>query len=174
MNKQIELYLTKNYYELLKISKKITKGHQLSQELLHEVIIQLYDKKNIVLEKYTDDQIKYYIVSIIRINWNSQTSPFCYKIRKETAKYTNIDDVFDLVDVDTAQLDFEKEELLTILEQSWCELNWFHKSLFEMYMTLGSMKKVSKQTRIPVSSISRYLKESKEQIKAAIQIKTNE
>jgi hypothetical protein len=36
------------------------------------------------------------------------------------------------------------------------------------------MKKVSKQTRIPISSISRYLKESKEQIKNNIQIKTNE
>ena len=172
MNKHIEQYITNNYYELLKIAKKITKGHQLSQELLHEVIMQLYDKKNIVLQEYNDDQIKYYIVSIIRINWHSQTSPFYYKIRKETAKYVNIDDQFDLTDEN--QMDFEKEELLVILEQSWADLNWFHKSLFEMYLTLGSMKKVSKQTRIPVSSISRYLKESKELIKLNIIQKTNE
>lgn len=171
MNKQIEKYITTNYYLLLGITKKITKNHELSSDLLHEVIIQLYNKSNIVLQEYSDDQIKYYIVSVIRINWHSQTSPFYYKIRKESSKYTNIDDIFDLTD--ESQLDFEKEQLFIILEESFCELDWFKKSLFQMYLTLGSMKKVSKQTRIPVSSISRYLKESKEQIKNNILIKSN-
>jgi len=172
MNKEIEKYITTNYYQLLTIAKKITKNHELTNDLFHEVIIQLYNKNNIVLQEYSDDQIKYYIVSIIRINWHSQTSPFYYKIRKESSKYTNIDDIYDLVD-DT-QLEFEKQHLFDILEQSWCELDWFRKSLFEMYMTLGSMKKVSKQTRIPISSISRYFKESKELIKTNIYTKTNE
>ena len=172
MNKEIERYITTNYYQLLNIAKKITKNHELTNDLFHEVIIQLYNKNNIVLQEYSDDQMKYYIVSIIRINWHSQTSPFYYKIRKESSKYTNIDEIYDLVD-DT-QLEFEKQHLFDILEQSWCELDWFRKSLFEMYMTLGSMKKVSKQTRIPISSISRYLKESKELIKTNIYTKTNE
>ena len=172
MNKEIERYITTNYYQLLTIAKKITKNHDLTQDLFHEVIIQLYNKNNIVLQEYSDDQMKYYIVSIMRINWHSQTSPFYYKIRKESSKYTNIDDIYDLVD-DT-QLEYEKQHLFDILEQSWCELDWFRKSLFEMYMTLGSMKKVSKQTRIPISSISRYLKESKELIKTNIYTKTNE
>ena len=172
MNREIERYITTNYYQLLNIAKKITKNHELTNDLFHEVIIQLYNKNNIVLQEYSDDQMKYYIVSIIRINWHSQTSPFYYKIRKESSKYTNIDDICELVD-DT-QLEYEKQHLFDILEQSWCELDWFRKSLFEMYMTLGSMKKVSKQTRIPISSISRYLKESKELIKTNIYTKTNE
>jgi RNA polymerase sigma factor (sigma-70 family) len=172
MNKEIERYITTNYYELLTIAKKITKNHELTHDLFHEVILQLYNKSNIVLEEYSNEQMKYYIVSVIRINWHSKTSPFYYKIRKESSRYTNIDEIYDLVD-DT-QLEFEKQHLFDILEQSWCELDWFRKSLFEMYMTLGSMKKVSKQTRIPVSSISRYLRESKEQIKINIYTKTNE
>lgn len=172
MNKDIERYITTNYYQLLTITRKITKNHELSQDLLHEVILQLYNKSNIVLQEYSNDQIKYYIVSIIRINWHSNTSPFYYKIRRESSKYTNIDEIFNMAD-DT-QLDFEKQQLFDILEQSWCELDWFRKSLFEMYLTLGSMKKVSKQTRIPLSSISRYLKESKDLIKHNIFIKTSE
>jgi RNA polymerase sigma factor (sigma-70 family) len=172
MNKEIERYITTNYYELLGITKKITKNHELTNDLFHEVILQLYNKNNIVLQEYSNEQMKYYIVSVIRINWHSKTSPFYYKIRKETSRYTNIDEIYDLVD-DT-QLEFEKQHLFDILEQSWCELDWFRKSLFEMYMTLGSMKKVSKQTRIPISSISRYLKESKELIKSNIYTKTNE
>jgi RNA polymerase sigma factor (sigma-70 family) len=172
MNREIEKYITNNYYQLLTIAKKITKNHDLTQDLLHEVILQLYNKENIVLREYCDDQIKYYIVSILRINWHSQTSPFYYRIRKESSKYTNIDEIYNLAD-DT-QLEFEKQELFDILEQEYSELSWFHKSLFELYLTLGSMKKVSKQTRIPVSSISRYLKESKQQIKNNITIRTNE
>lgn len=172
MNKEIERYITTNYYQLLNIAKKITKNHELTSDLFHEVILQLYNKNNIVLQEYSDDQMKYYIVSVIRINWHSKTSPFYYKIRKESSRYTNIDEIYDLAD-DT-QLEFEKQHLFDILEQSWCELDWFRKSLFEMYMTLGSMKKVSKQTRIPISSISRYLKESKELIKTNIYTKTNE
>ena len=87
MVKEIEQYITKNYYQLLKIAKTITKNNQLSQDLLHEVIVQLYEKNEIILRKYEDNQIKYYIVSIMRINWYSKTSPFYYKIRKESSTY---------------------------------------------------------------------------------------
>lgn len=172
MNRHIEKYITTNYYQLLSIANKITKNHELTGDLFHEVLIQLYNKNNIVLQEYSDDQIRYYIVSIIRINWHSKTSPFYYKIRKESSKYTNIDDCYNLCD--ESQLDFEKEQLFSILEESYCELDWFKKSLFEMYLTMGSMKKVHTQTRIPISSISRYLKESKEQIKNSIQVKMNQ
>lgn len=171
MNKEIEQYISNNYNELLSIAKKITRNNDLSEDLLHEVILQLYNKKNIVLRQYNNDQIKYYIVSIIRINWHSQTSPFYYRIRKENSKYTNIDELYDLTEDENQE--YEKQELFDILEESFSELDWFRKSLFEMYLTLGSMKKVSVKTRIPVSSISRYLKESKEQIKNNIKLKTN-
>lgn len=165
MRKEIELYITKNYYELLNISKKITKGHQLSQELLHEVIMQLYNKNDIVLDQYNDNNIKYYIVAILRTNWYSKTSPFYYKIRRESALYTDLNDVLTM---ESEQESFEKEQLLLILEQEFCDLNWFHKSLFELYMTLGSLSKVSKQTGIPITSVSTYIKQAKSEIKTKI------
>jgi DNA-directed RNA polymerase specialized sigma subunit len=68
----------------------------------------------------------------------------------------------------TEQESFEKQELYDILEKEFTELDWFRKSLMEMYLTLGSLKKVSQKTTIPLSSISRYIKESKEQIKTNI------
>lgn len=171
MNKTIENYITRNYYELLTITRKITKNNDLSEDLLHEVILQLYDKENIVLKEYDDNQIKYYIVSILRINWHSTTSPFYYKIRREIMLYTNIDDIFNLADEE--QLSFEKQIIFDILEQEWTELDWFRKSIFELYMCLGSINKVSKKTKIPRASIGRYLKESKEQIKNNIYDKIN-
>lgn len=165
MRKEVEQFITKNYYELLSIAKKITKGNQLSQELLHEVIMQLYDKDQIILDKYTDNQIKYYIVAIMRTNWFSNTSPFYYRIRRESAKYVDLKEVLDM---EAEQESFEKEQLLIILEEQFCDLNWFHKSLFELYMTLGSLSKVSKQTGIPLTSVSTYIKQSKAEIKLNI------
>lgn len=170
MNKIIECYITKNYYELLAIAKKITNNNDLSQDLLHEVILQLYNKETIILNEYNDNQIKYYIVSILRINWHSNTSPFYYKVRREFKKYSDLTEVLSMPD---DQENFEKQIIFDILEQEWCELDWFRKALFEMYMTLGSMKKVSKKTTIPISSISNYLKESRIQIKNNVLDKLN-
>jgi hypothetical protein len=165
MNCKIEEFIKNNYYILLGISKKITKGNELHQELLHEVIVQLYEKKVINLKEYDDDSIRYYITAVLRINWYSKTSPFYYRIRKERATYTEL--TFDM-SYTTEQESFEKQELYDILEKEFTELDWFRKSLMEMYLTLGSLKKVSQKTTIPLSSISRYIKESKEQIKTNI------
>lgn len=162
MNKDVEQFINRHYYELLQITKKITKGHDLTQDLLHEVIIQLYDKKSINLKRYTDNDIKYYIVAIIRTNWYSVTSPFYYKVRREFKMY---DDLSECLTMEADQESFEKEQLLCILEEEWCDLNWFQKSLFELYMTLGSLSKVSKKTTIPISSVAKYMKESKQQVK---------
>ena len=165
MNCKVEEFIKNNYYILLGISKKITKGNELHQELLHEVIVQLYEKKVINLKEYDDDSIRYYITAVLRINWYSRTSPFYYRIRKERATYTEL--TFDM-SYETEQESFEKQELFDILEREFTELDWFRKSLMEMYLTLGSLKKVSQKTTIPLSSISRYIKESKEQIKTNI------
>jgi hydroxymethylpyrimidine pyrophosphatase-like HAD family hydrolase len=168
MNKEIEKYITCNYYKLLQITKKITKGHDLTQDLLHEVILQLYQKEHINLKFYDDNSIRYYIVSIIRINWISKTSPFYYKVRREFLKYsefitnTNSDSLFEISE---EQQFFEKQKLFDILEKEYSELTWFHKSLMELYLTLGSVNKVAKHTEIPKSSIIKYIKESKETIK---------
>lgn len=162
MNQLIESYITRNYYRLLQITKRITKGHELSQDLLHEVILQLYSKKEINLHNYDDDTIRYYITSVLRINWMSTTSPFYYKIRKESSRYQPLTDIFEYED---EQMNWEKEILLQSLEISYSELDFWRKGMIELYLVLGSVNKVSKHTGIPKSSIIKYVKESREQLK---------
>jgi hypothetical protein len=70
--------------------------------------------------------------------------------------------------MEAEQESFEKEQILSILEQEWTELNWFNKQLFELYLTLGSLSKVSKQTRIPLTSVANYMRQSKAIVKEAI------
>lgn len=172
MRKEIESYLTREYYQLLKIAKKITKGDQLSQDLLHEVIIQLYDKNDIILKSYDDNSIKYYITAVMRINYYSKTSPFFYRIKRERTLMTV--DVTTCWDMSYEQESFESEELYQLLEEEYCELNWFKKSLLDMYLSLNSsMKAVSRKTNIPIQSISRYIKETRLEVKTNIINKLN-
>jgi DNA-directed RNA polymerase specialized sigma24 family protein len=173
MNKEVENYLTKHYYELLNISKKLTKGHELSQELLHEVVIQLYDKKEIKLKSYCDNSIKYYITAILRTNFYSKTSPFFYNIRKESQTYLELFDEYNYqtipdIPFEEEEIALEKENIMCILEQSYVELEWWQRSLFDLYIVLGSIKKVSKKTRIPVSSVSRHIREIRTKIKLSV------
>ncbi len=172
MRKENECFLNRNYYQLLNISNKITKNNQLSQDLLHECILQLYDKDDIKLKSYDDNSIKYYITAIMRINYYSKTSPFYYKIRRERVLMTV--DITTCWDMSYEQEEFESEEMYQLLEMNYAELDWFKKSLLDMYLSLNSsMKAVSRKTRIPISSISRYIKEIRTETKNNILKKLN-
>jgi len=172
MRKEIECFLNRNYYQLLNISKKITKNDQLSQDLLHECILQLYDKDEIKLNKYDDNSIKYYITAVMRINYYSKTSPFYYKIKRERILMTV--DINSCWDMSYEQEEFETEEMYQLLEMNYAELDWFKKSLLDLYLSLNSsMKAVSRKTRIPISSISRYIKEIRTETKNNILNKLN-
>jgi hypothetical protein len=171
MNRTIESFITRKYYELLNIAKKITKtDEETSRELLHEVILQLYQRDEIKLKSYEDDSIKYYITSIMRVNYYSSTSPYHYRIRKERLKYSELTEVMNM---EQEQEVFESEQLFQLLEEQYCELDWFRKSLLDLYLSLNSLKAVSRKTTIPLTSISRYIKEGKEQIKANVITKLN-
>ena len=78
MKNELECYIINNYYQLLKIAKKFTKNKDWAQELLHEVLFQLLDKDdiNIPLE---NEEIKYYIIRALTVNWCQPTSPFYKK-----------------------------------------------------------------------------------------------
>lgn len=162
MKPEINSYITRNYYELLNICKKMTKNSDWAGDLLQDVLVQLYDKKEIKLDKLDDNNIKYYIVKCIKINWFSETSPFYRKVKRESSLYS---DLKDISDVPVEDNNMNEHFIMDTIEQEFGDLNWFHKDILTRYMTLGSLKKVSKDTTIPLTSVSRYVNEAKTQIK---------
>ena len=106
----------------------------------------------------------------MRVNYYSNTSPYHYRIRKERQRYTDLTEVLNM---ESEQEVFESEQLFQLLEENYAELDWFRKSLLDMYLTLNSLKAVSRKTTIPLTSISRYIKEGKEQIRANVLEKLN-
>ena len=162
MKPEIERYITKHYYELLNICNKITKRNTLAGDLLNDVILQLYDRKEIKLNNLEDNSIKYYIVKCLTVNWYSKTSPFYRKVRRESSLYNELFEVANLIDDDDI---FTEHQIMEIVETEFTELGWFHKIIMNKYLTLGSLKKVSQDTRIPLTSIARYVKETKTTIR---------
>ena len=172
MNKDIENYIANNYYTIYNIALKMTKQDPLTKDLLHEVILQLYDKQVITLKNYDDNSIKYYIVAVLRINYFSKTSPFHYRIRRERQIMSV--DVATCWDLSDEQEQFETEQIYKLLEENYSELDWFKKSLLDLYLSLNrSMKAVSRKTNIPNQSISRYINEIRKIVKEDIKIKLN-
>jgi len=172
MIKEIENYLSTNYYQLYNIALKMTKQDPLTKDLLHECILQLYDKEVITLKNYDENSIKYYIVAVMRINYFSKTSPFHYRIRRER-QIMNVD-VATCWDISYEQQEFETERVYQLLEENYAELDWFKKSLLDLYLSLNrSMNAVSRKTNIPKTSISRYINEIRKIVKEDINLKLN-
>jgi hypothetical protein len=161
MKIEIEQYITNNYYQLLSIAKKYTKNDDWAYELLHEVIIQLYDKKELKLQ-LDDNSIKYYIIRMLMVNWCYESSPFYKKHKKSNITTVELNEALHVLNQES---ELESHKFIDIMEQEFQDQSWFHKIIFEKWMVLGSLKKVSTDTTISLPSIGRYVKETRTQVK---------
>lgn len=158
---EVEQYIARNYYMLLGIAKKYTKNDDWASELLHEIVLQLYDKKQLKL-KLDDNSIKYYIIRCLMVNWTYPSSPFYKKFKKDNLTHVELTEIIEMTAQDT---DMDHHKFLDIMEQEFQDVHWFNKLVFEKYLTLGSLKKVSIDTTISLPSIGRYVKETRTQVK---------
>ena len=161
MRAELDNYITNHYYELLAIAKKYTKNDDWADELLHEVILQLYDKKEwkIILD---EKNIKYYIIRCIMVNWTYPSSPFYRKIKKPTMEHIDIQEANHITATETDQI---SHQIMEIIETEYSEIDWFNKLLFEKYMVLGSYRKVSKDTNLSIGAVHNYINQTKNTIK---------
>jgi hypothetical protein len=169
-------YINKNYKILYKASKNITNNNELADDLLHNVIEQIYVKQ-ITLNNYEDEKIKSFIIYMLNVNWKSKTSRFHYQVRKKLKNYDDniIKDIIpmdyyinNISDIDD-NLIKDKEMLYTIIENTFLNLDYVNKIIFELYLTHKKLKKISKITNVSVPDLSRYIKTIKLQLKTDIQ-----
>ena len=75
-------YLSRNYDDLLQAAYRIA-GKD-GPDLLHEVILQLYQTKQDTIDGLLErDQMKYWVLRVMVNNYNSKTSRYHYKWRKD-------------------------------------------------------------------------------------------
>jgi hypothetical protein len=165
----IEDWTNQNYLKLLQAAKNISYNNELSHELLHYSLEQLLIKPNI-LEIVNSGGCEFYLIRIMLSQWRSTTSPF-YKIyRKDVCQveldsYLERNDVVDEVAEPSEQIDLTANEIRAELSN----LGWYDQTLFKLYCEDGrTISSISRETKIPRTSISLSINRVKRHIRSKI------
>jgi len=151
-------WLNLEYNELRRITENITSNHRLTDDLFHEVILQLLNKSK-DLDKIPDKEKKYFFISVIRLNFYSKTSRFHYKIRKPTDVWFTFDERDEGKEEDEGYID--KPDLNWVLDELKT-IHWLRRTLFEFWIEEGTITKVSEKTKINKNTCGGYIREVKE------------
>ena len=156
-------WLENNHTELIRITGGITKSPQEVDDLYSCVVEQLL-KKSEKLDELPDNQKRYYFIRVLKNNYNSKTSPYHYQYRKPIEHHMDL--------IETITEGFSDDEYVeTTPDMIWVEktlnkeFNWYERDLFMLWVELGSLTNVSKQTQIPLNSVGRQIKQIKIKLK---------
>jgi|TARA_Y100000015_G_scaffold23090_1_gene22384 RNA polymerase sigma factor (sigma-70 family) len=160
-------YLDKSYQNLLDISKRITSNrHPDYEDLLHETILALYNSdQNKIKDIIKQKKLTFYIVRIMLNQYQSGTSPYHKKYRKQynekQLKEFYIYTKAPLTKEKIKQLE-EQEDRLQWIEEKLKHLSWFDVEVFKIYYkenySLNTMSKATKINRSTLGKSIRYIK----------------
>ena len=164
---KLNIYLENSYSKLLEISRRITSNkHPDYEDLLHETIIALYnsdqEKIKTIIEK---KQLTFYIVRIMLNQYQSNTSPYHKKYRKQyNEKQLKEFYIYTKEPLTKDKLkEFEdKEKRLQWIDEKLKGLGWFDVSVFKLYykenFSLNTMSKATKINRSTLGKSIRFIK----------------
>ena len=152
---EIRQWIELHHKQLMEITKNITKSG-FNPDLYQSVVEQLLLQE----EKFNDipdDKKKYFFIRVMSNNYNSKTSKYHYENRKGFTLSLPLDEDIYKIKED------EPQEYPTIewVHRQLDEMNWFDRDIFLLWMELGSLKAVSRKTKIPHNSVGRYIKKVK-------------
>jgi RNA polymerase sigma factor (sigma-70 family) len=156
-------YLQKHYETLQQKVKAVTKGHQNSDDLLNDCIIDLIGKGNDYIHQLLQDgKVQHYIVKMCYIQYNSSTSPFYTKYRKQ--KWQEIEE--EKVDKeDTVEIHEDTERLGNEIKLYIGKLPFYQRELANKHFVEGqSQREMSKMYNINRIHISRDLNRIKKNL----------
>lgn len=148
----------KEYEKFKKLVKKLTKNNELSDDLLHDIFIEL--KENEKFNTLSEKDRVYFFIRVIKNQFYSNNSKF-----QRTYKKYRFDELpvnYDLKDeeyIEHPTIDWIKETLDKELE-----LNkdfWYNHGIFNMYLEHKKIKTLHVLTKIPIYSIRATIKEIK-------------
>ena len=149
----------KTYYS---ICRKIARSKDLADDLLQHIILLILEGKAGNIEAvHKAGNLKWYFVRLCTNQYQStNTSTFSrlYKHFEPTMEYLPIEQ--EINDCSEFEEVFEKE--YNQVTQYLNERGWYHSKLFELYVEVGSIRKLAEQTKIPRVSIFKSLKETRE------------
>ena len=168
--KDLKYLLGQEYNKIYDIALKITKGNTNdAKDLTQEVYVILLEYDQDKLQSiYDNGHISYWVARVMlnqytRANSNFKTKYYTY-LRTENYEVKNFE-YFD--DIDWHK---EKENKLQFLNDKLSNLHEYDKLLFQLYYSTGkSIRKLSKESGISVTSIYNTLRNVKNYLKDEVE-----
>ena len=170
-------YINKKYTKLTEVSRKLTSNKYPDYEdLLHEVILELYSKEEELIDVLINrGELLYYIVRVMINQYHSSTSPFYtkykrhYKLRKQY-KENHIFNKGGSIAIENWEELIEMERKLNWIDKKCKDLNWFDVQIFKIYylngFSLTSMQMATKINRNTLGKsvriVKKYLKNERQ------------
>lgn len=113
----------------------------------------------------------YWFVRVVKNNYFSNSSPWYYQFKRAEYRATEYDEerYEDIPDEDYEE---------TIPDMEWVKLqlntlDWFSRDLFLYWIEMGTLTKLSQETKIPINSVGKYIKQIKQILKERYETETN-
>ncbi len=154
--------MRENFQELQVAATRITKGSDLSDELLHHCLEAFLIKRE-VNEIVASGGARFYLVRMMMSQWNSSSSPFYFKYKRRHEEIT--EDYAEEVEEDDGQDEITADKIREELET----LTWYDKMLFDTFVEENhTVSSLARATKIPRTSISLSINRIRRHIKTKL------
>jgi hypothetical protein len=134
-------------------------------DLKSELFATLCEKKDeLIVDLFQKKQLMFYATGIVQRMIFQPGNRFYRRYRTQTYEYTEA-----LFNEQTDDSKAQRESQLQAMEQAIeNDLHWVEKAMLKLHQELGSMEKISKETKISMKQIERIYKKGKEKIRTAM------
>ena len=135
------------------------------EDLKSELFAVLCEKEqNLICELHEKNQLMYYATAIVQKMIFQPKNKFNRRYRSQSYEYSEA-----ILNQPYEESQYDKEQDLSKMETAIeKDLHWVEQSVLKLHQDLGSIERVSKETKISQRQIERIYKKSKEKIKTAI------
>ena len=160
-----ELYTSPELDQML--SKFNAGGGQ--QDLKSELFVVLCEKsEESIIDLWSKKQLMFFCTGVVKRMLFQKNNRFHRTYRTEVHEYN--DAIFEEPNDESRK---EREKQLQEMEDAIeTKLHWVEKAMVKLHQELGSMEKISKETKISMKQVSRIYSKGKEKIKTSMLGKT--
>jgi DNA-directed RNA polymerase specialized sigma24 family protein len=139
--------------EYKSLCRVICKGSSIYKDLYQELfIILLMQPEAKIEEMYLKGQLKWFVVRILKNQFESKTSPFYKKYGKYRDSVSEL--IFEVRDETEEQDDSVKDEIIKELNTCKDQNDYYEKTLFKEYVVCGeNFNELSRLTKIDYRSV---------------------
>jgi hypothetical protein len=113
------------------------------------------------MNEMEDKDRLYYFIRTLKNNYFSKTSKYHYQFRKPHLNQISFNEVYY---EEIPDEEYQDRPTMVWVREHLSELSWFDRDLFLLWVELGSLTAVSKRTTIPLNSVGRYIKQTKDRL----------